>query len=453
MNPYYWLIEIGATYIENIVILATVTRSCGIKLSKRLHILLLFLFSALTTIIVDTMNQIQEFSYLTPLLSMAFVIFISSRILSNGSLLIRSISSILSYLVIQCVDYIIVILIGYFVGKTEDFFSVFVSTSGVNRITFLIIDKSIDVVIYLLLRKQLPGLSKLTSRLRGYLLFLSAISYAVMQCLFQVVLLPNLPIMQLAVVTSWCFLIGFIVAFIAFFLSLTKQEQDCQRLKMLHCENALMTENYKRLHATQQSYAKTLHDFKHHIMAIQELVGTGKKELAIEYLNSLLETSYQQAAQCHSGNDIIDAIINSKLSEAQAKNVHFTFLANLYNSIRIDPVDLCGVLANQLQNAFEACEKISNPTDRKVHVEIKQAQSFVFLKVENTVVSNPFDNNPDLHSTKHISSELHGYGLLNMKSIAEKYEGSVRSEFKNGQFISVVSLCELPFNTKNSTDE
>lgn len=453
MNPCYWLFEIGATYIENIVILATVTRSSGIKFSKRMHIPLLFLFSALTTIIVDRMNQIQDFSYMTPLFSMAFVVFISSRILSNGSLLIRSISAILSYLIIQCIDYIVVILIGHFIGKTEDFFTVFVSTPGIHRITFLIIDKSIDVVFYLLLRKQLPGLSKLTSRLRGYLLLLSAISYVVMQCLFQVVLLPNLSIMQLAVVASWCFLIGFIVALIAFFLSLTKQEQDCQRMKMLRCENALMTENYKRLHATQQSYAKTLHDFKHHIMAVQELVNAGKTKLATEYLTSLLETSYQQAAQCHSGNDIIDAIINSKLSEAQAKDIHFTFLANLHASIRIDPVDLCGILANQLENAFEACEKISNPTDRKVHVEIKQVQSFVFFKVGNTVVSNPFDNNPNLHSTKHISSELHGYGLLNMENIAQKYEGSVRSEFKDGRFISVVSLCDLPFDTKNSTDK
>ena len=96
MNLCYWIIEIGTTYIENIIILASVTRSSDIKFSKRLHIPLLFLFSALTTMIVDTMNQIQDFSYLTPLLSMAFVIFISSRILSNGSLLLRSISAILS---------------------------------------------------------------------------------------------------------------------------------------------------------------------------------------------------------------------------------------------------------------------------------------------------------------------------------------------------------------------
>ena len=54
-----------------------------------------------------------------------------------------------------------------------------------------------------------------------------------MQCLFQVVLVPDLPLMQLAVVASWCFLIGFVIAFIAFFLSLTKQEQDRQRMEML----------------------------------------------------------------------------------------------------------------------------------------------------------------------------------------------------------------------------
>lgn len=441
-SSYGWLMETGATYIENVVILAAVTRASGVKRAAKVHIPLLFLFSVCTTILVAILNGMQTFSYLTPLLSMAFVIFISSRILSRGSLLTRSIAAILSYLMIQCLDYIVVILLGHCLGKTDDFFTVFVSTSGMHRLTFLAVDKSLDVVLYLLLSRHLPGLSKLTPRLRGYLLVLSAISYAVMQVLFHVVLLPSLPMMQLAVVASWCFLMGFIVALIAFFLSLTKQEQARQRMEMLHLENVLMMENYQKLHLTQQSYAKTLHDFKHHIMTVQELVRTGKTESATAYLQSLLATSYQQAAQCHSGHDMIDAIINSKLSEAQAKQIRFTFLTNLHHPIGMDPVDLCGVLANQLENAFEACIQIPNPAGRHVHVDIKQAQSFVFFKVENTVVSNPFAHNPHLRSTKPPSAQLHGYGLRNMESIAQKYEGSVRSEYKNGRFVSVVSLCD-----------
>lgn len=272
-----------------------------------------------------------------------------------------------------------------------------------------------------------------------------------MQCLFQVVLVPNLSIMQLAVVASWCFLLGFIAAFIAFFLALTKQEQDRQRMEMLRSENTLMADNYKTLHNTQQEYAQKLHDFKHHVRTVHKLISDGKVESALEYTDSLLKTSYQQAAQCHSGNDIVDAIINSKLAEAQAKQIQFTFMANLHIPIQIDPVDLCGVLANQLENAFEACMQISNPAERVVHAEIKQVKSIVILRVENTVISDPFENNPDLHSTKPDSSISHGYGLLNIRSVAQKYEGTLRAEFTNNKFVSVVSLCDLPFDTNNST--
>ena len=96
----------------------------------------------------------------------------------------------------------------------------------------------------------------------------------------------------------------------------------------------------------------------------------------------------------------MDAIINSKLAEAQVKKIQFTYMANLHIPIQIDPVDLCGVLANQLENAFEACMQIPDPAERIVHAEVKQVQSFVILRVENTVLSDPFTDNPDLHTTK-----------------------------------------------------
>lgn len=449
--PLSRIVELGATYTECLLVLLTTIRISGKKYQGKRNIGLAAFFSLFSTAIVDICNQWQDFSYMTPIVAMVTIVFVGSHFLSTGSVLMRSISCILSYLIIQCIDYIVVILIGHLVEQPEDFYHIFVFSPGVNRIIFLIIDKFIDVIIFISLYKQLPRLSRLNYRLRIFLLLLSSISYIVMQCLFQVVLVPNLSIMQLAVVASWCFLLGFIAAFIAFFLALTKQEQDRQRMEMLRSENTLMADNYKTLHNTQQEYAQKLHDFKHHVRTVHKLISDGKVESALEYTDSLLKTSYQQAAQCHSGNDIVDAIINSKLAEAQAKQIQFTFMANLHIPIQIDPVDLCGVLANQLENAFEACMQISNPAERVVHAEIKQVKSIVILRVENTVISDPFENNPDLHSTKPDSSISHGYGLLNIRSIAQKYEGTLRAEFTNNKFVSVVSLCDLPFDTNNST--
>ncbi len=453
MNILAQIIEVSATFTECILILSAIMTSSRKRYTGWKNNILLVTFSACSTTIISVLNSLSLFFYITPVISMAFIIFISSKIMSTGSLLTRSITCILSLLLIQSIDYIVVIIFAHTISESSTFFTTFVSSQGINRISFLTIDKLIDIGFYFILRRWLPGLSKLTLRLSYCLLAITIVSYIVMQCLFQVVLVPDLPIMQLAVVTSWCFLLGFIVAFIAFFLALTKHEQDRQRMEMLRAENALMADNYKSLHAAQLSSSQTLHDFRHHVRTVHELISGGKVESALEYTDSLLKTSYHQAAQCHSGNDIVDAIINSKLAEAQAKSIHFTFMANLHIPIKIDPVDLCGVLANQLENAFEACLKISDPAERIVHAEIKQVQSFVILRVENTVLSDPFTDNPDLHTTKSDSSIPHGYGLLNIRSIAQKYEGTLRTEFSNNRFISVVSLCDLPFDTNNSTVE
>ncbi len=450
MNPTNWIFEMGATFIESTVVLSAVTCICTKRYRKN-YLLLFFLFSLAASILIDGLNHISIFSYVTPIIAMAFVIFVSSKILCNASVVLRSLSAILSYLIIQSVDYIVLILFGHFTGNPEKFFTLFVTATSVNRFFFIITVKLIDIFVYFLFQDFLPRISKLSPRLRVYLLILVSISYIVMQCLFQAILVPNLAILQLAVVASWCFLIGFIIAFIAFFLSLTKQEQDRQRLEMLRSENVMMAENYKTLHATQQSYARTVHDFKHHVTTMRDLLSNGKVQSALHYTDSLLMTSYQQATQCHSGNDIVDAIINSKLSEAKAEEIQFTFVANLHTAIQIDSIDLCGILANQLENAFEACENIPDSAKRLVHVEIKQAQSFIILRVENTVLSDPFAENPDLKSTKPASSAPHGYGLLNIRSIAQKYEGTLRTEFVNGKFVSVVSLCDIPFDTNNST--
>ena len=115
--------------------------------------------------------------------------------------------------------------------------------------------------------------------------------------------------------------------------------------------------------------------------------------------------------------------------------------------MNIDPVDICGALANQIDNAFDACRNMPVSDFRDVKVTIKQVENFVFFRVENTVDCNPFENNQSLISTKADMSMRHGLGLKNIRDIADKYNGFLRNEYKDGFFISVVSLCYEPLDT------
>lgn len=178
-------VEIAATFTESILILSAITIASGKKFTGWKKNILLIAFSVCSTTLVRFLNALDTFSYITPIISMAFFIFISSKAMSTGTLLTRSITCILSLLLIQCIDYIVVIIFALTTSASNTFFTAFVSSQGVKRVIFLTIDKLIDIVFYFLLRRWLPGLSKLTPRLSCYLLVISIVSYIVMQCLFK----------------------------------------------------------------------------------------------------------------------------------------------------------------------------------------------------------------------------------------------------------------------------
>ena len=438
--------EWAAAFTENIIALSAVALAAGKKKGHNKYILYLSALSFAATIIIRIMNQIESFSYITAVLAILISV-LGAKFLSSGSVWVRLSAAILTFTVIYSVDYIVVALMGFFSGASENFFSVFVTTPGGSRISFLVIDKACDVLLYFGLRKRLSGFHTLTKHLQYPLLVLSIISFTAMQVLFQVVVAKSFPAMQLAVIFSWAFVVGFVAAVTAFFISLAKNEQSKKSAEILQMENALMEENYRQINAQQEAYARELHDFKHHLMVIREYVQTHKEPELNTYIDSLLKTSYAGMLQCHSGNDIIDAVINCKSAEAKALDIQFSFITGLYTPIQIDPIDICGVLANQLDNAFDACKLISDPKDRNVRVEIKQIEDMVFFIVKNTVENNPFETDPQLHSTKKSDGKRHGYGLTNICAIAEKYNGCMQTEYSSGSFISSVSLCCKPLDT------
>ena len=382
------------------------------------------------------------FSFITPLVTIALTTFLFSKITSTGSLIVRGTASFLTLLVIQTIDYSVLVLMGY---RVPDLFFTMLLTPGRERSVFLLIDKLCDVVFYLLLRNYLGKMGKMgrmTIKLQAILFLFSVVAYAFMQYLFFAILTLSLVAMQFAVVLCWCFLLCFAAVVLALFFSWSKAEQNKQSQALLQSTNALMVKNYQELHADKVEYAKRLHDFNHHLAAIRSLCRNGKEEEIGGYVDSLLSTTYKEIALCHSGNDIVDAIINCKAAEAHDAHISFYWQADFSVPVPIDPVDLCAILANQIDNAFDACKLIEDESKRKVEVHIWQkTDNMAFFQVINPVAANPFDENGELPSSKKDGVQPHGLGLQNIRETAEKYSGTLRNTYQNGQFISTVFLC------------
>lgn len=445
---YFFLIEWAATFVECLVLLCTVTAASGRRYQKSRHYLAMLLSTAFLTVLINVLNSISAFSFLTPVISMCFVIFILSRVTSTGSLLIRSTACIMTYLVIITAGYAIFVLLRVvYAGDIYSAFTFFLSP-GPFRAVFLTVDKLVDTLFYFLVRKSLFKISTLKKKYQMALLLISLAAYISTQYLFSVFLDTANDALSSVVIFSWFYILAFVTITIIAFVLIARSEQERQTHIFLRSANQLLTENYQQLHAYQQDHAKQIHDFNHHLTALRGLTASGKREEALDYMESLLSASYQETALCHSGNDIIDAIINCKAAEAEQLGIEFRFAVDFPVAADIAPVDICGVLANQIDNAFDACRQMPPSDLRKVIVTIKRVENFVFFRVENTVDHDPFENNSSLSSTKTDTSTQHGLGIKYIRDITDKYSGLLRNEYKDGLFISVASFCYETLDTQ-----
>ena len=347
------------------------------------------------------------------------------------------------YLCIHGADYVLIALMSLLSGQRDGYLRTFhtILEPGPNRLLFLTLSKAADFALYLGLRKKMQAVAWLQRRYCVLALGLGAAAYVVMTVLLTLVRAESYAVLQSAVLLAWILLVICVIFVICIFVVMADYQRQKQRNAYLRTTNELMVENYRKLSKTQQTIRQQVHDFNHHLRVLKEFADSQSMEDVRSYLQTLLEAPSQSLALCASGNEVIDAVINCRAADARSNGIEFQYDAQYDPSFQVDPVDLCAILSNQLDNAFEACQQIPQGERRAVRVRVwPQNGNMLFLQVANTVRENPFLKNPELRSAKKDPYQLHGLGLQNIKSTAERYGGDLKSTFQKGEFLSTVFL-------------
>ena len=204
---YFFLVEWAATFVESLILLCTITAASGRRYEKSGHCLAMLLSTVCLTVLINVLNAVSIFSFLTPVISMCFVIFILSRITSTGSLLIRSTACIMTYLVIITMGYVIFVLLRVvYVGDIYSAFTFFLSP-GPFRVVFLTVDKIIDTLFYLFVRKSLSKISTLKKKYQMVLMMISLTAYISTQYLFHVFLDTANDALSAVAIFSWLYIL------------------------------------------------------------------------------------------------------------------------------------------------------------------------------------------------------------------------------------------------------
>lgn len=157
-----------------------------------------------------------------------------------------------------------------------------------------------------------------------------------------------------------------------------------------------------------------------------------------DYLDTLNQDLTTVDTVLKTGNIMVDAILNSKLSLIRSKNIAVNAKATVPSSLAISDVDLCALIGNLLDNAMEACLRQPENSERYIRVFIGILKGQLYLSVFNSAGENVRKSGKTYLSSK--NSPTHGFGLARIDRITKKYGGYVNRQNEEGIFATEIML-------------
>lgn len=203
-------------------------------------------------------------------------------------------------------------------------------------------------------------------------------------------------------------------------------------------QNQLLEKNYKVAEESYESNARLYHDMRNHFSMIQQYLSDGNIIEAQKYIEKI--NGFKAVSPEHfTGIEAIDYILSQKIDVAKQQNIITNIHAEYPRDCRIDPVDLCTILTNLLDNAIEACTKQPPDEVRKLNVTIRRIHQFIIIRIANTSISAPTIHNGKLVTSK-SDKVHHGWGMKNVQTAAAKYHGTIDYDYKDSLFTVSVML-------------
>lgn len=187
--------------------------------------------------------------------------------------------------------------------------------------------------------------------------------------------------------------------------------------------------HYTELENTYTEIRKFRHDYTNHINCIHSMLKAGRYDEIAEYLENITEIFPVNEFLFSTGNFISDAILSEKQNSVKLDNITIQFDGTVPTSI--NETDLCIILGNAVDNAIEACRPLGG--EKIISVYGGFNHGYFILTVTNPT-DNPGVESGILPITTKSDKYEHGFGLSNIKSVVDKYNGYMKVENRNNVF-------------------
>ena len=197
----------------------------------------------------------------------------------------------------------------------------------------------------------------------------------------------------------------------------------------------MQAEHYQDLAEKNRDIRRFRHDIKNNLLALDILLSDGKYDEAKKYIDSMNESVKETENRFSTGSYLADAILSHKADEIKNDKLDIEFSGTV-PSERISNNDLCTILTNSIDNAARACKEVA---PCKINVTSDETEKGCTITVSNPVLKKVEIKNDSIKTSKK-DAQNHGFGIENIKKVAEKYRGFVRLSCTDSEFTIKIGL-------------
>lgn len=304
-----------------------------------------------------------------------------------------------------------------------------------RRIPFILILSLLECALTRVIRRFMPEIRKI--RLSVYDVILAA-----------AIVIPFLYIRTIAgqsvsqdnkldqILMTGCCLVAVITlaAEIGHSSSEYEKRREEQMQNVLHQQQAMFEQKLQDADVLNRKN----HDMKNFLLYLRAHEESGERELDSS-IDELMKSIEPYGNAVSSGNAVVDVILGEKLAACAEEDI--ACVPYLDGSLLdfVKPLDLCTLIGNAMDNAIESCRRIPEKERRLIRLHTAERGNTVVLSVRNTFLTAP-DLRDGLPASTKDDAGNHGYGLRNMRYLAEQSGGMLSCRIEGEEFVLRVSL-------------
>ena len=309
----------------------------------------------------------------------------------------------------------------------DDFGALLVGSDATVRVIYIVLHKIVAVTVFSAI-VALFGRSGINDILTGVIVFgTSAVTVVGLGAAMVIIAQSDAGssgVSSVLLVCSFLLINAGIYTFVNHIKKLEKQKYELQIMKDRY---EYRHEQYQDAVNVWSRIKKIRHDIKNHLLIVREKLVSKEYDDCVRYVDSLIPGIEKIGDVRHTGSDIIDYLLNTKILTLENAEVSITGVVSDLSDI--PESDQVSIFGNIIDNMAEAVAPLG---EKRIELRFAKVEENRIMIFRNSVAS-PVLVGGELKSAK-SDAESHGLGHIIVEETVAKLGGMIEYSESDGMF-------------------